>query len=445
MTAVTPLRNVLVIAYSFPPVAVRSQRVVKFVRYLSRFGWWPVVLTPRRPYAPQMDADLATEVARYPVTICRTASLEPVRVIDRLKRTSAVRAGPRSRLFRLARWVRANCIIPDYRIGWVPCAVVAGWRLTRSQRIDAIFVTVEPYSSLVAAVVLKRLTGLPLLVDFRDAWTGWAKYRDPEKLRGTIAFERWLERRLVTAADVVITVTPALRDELRRLHRRVSERIVCIPNGWDPADFAGPVPPRWDGPVTITYAGTLYRSRFPDALLSALRDVLEARPELSRCVRVQFVGSTSDDVAHELRAFPHPGVIDCRGEVSAAEARRLMRASDLLVLREEADPRVAREAIPSKLYEYIGSGRFILALAGSGPIRDTIEQARAGIAVEPEDVARIREIILDAIDGKLDVANEHDGDERWQFSCLPRTAALAECLDGVSRRTAPAGQPLPSL
>jgi glycosyltransferase involved in cell wall biosynthesis len=429
------MRKVLVIAYSFPPVAVRSTRAVKFVKYLSRFGWWPVVLTPRRPYAPDMDDRLVEEIAAYPATISRTRSFEPVRLIVRLKGSRVAERFHRrgtGRLFRLLRWVCVNGMIPDYRIGWVPWAILAGWRVIRSERIDAIFVTAEPFSSLLAGVALKRLTGRPLIMDFRDEWTPWARYRDPEKLDAVIAFERWLERRLVAAADTVVTVTPALRDDFERRYPGMRGKFVCIRNGWDPDDFAGPPPPPGPG-LTITHAGSLYRSRFPEGVLTVLRALLDERPERRHRVRLRLLGTMSEELVKELRRYPYPDIIDYRGFVSAAEARHLMRASDILLLQQEAEPGIARGAAPSKLYEYLGAGRFILALAGDGPIREIVEQMGAGVVVEPSDVASLRAVLVDWIEGRRHdpVVDEEHWQRRLRFSRLQQTAALAQWLDRV--------------
>jgi glycosyltransferase involved in cell wall biosynthesis len=430
------MRKALVIAYSFPPVAVRSHRIVKFVKYLSRFGWWPVVLTPRRPYAPDMDDRIVDEIAAYPVTVYRTGSFEPIGLIERLKGrrpVGRVRTGRQGWLFRFVRWLRVNCVIPDYRIGWVPWAILAGWRIIRSDSIEAIVVSVEPFSSLLTAVALKRLTGRPLIMDFRDEWALWARYRDPEKLGAVIAFERWLERRLVATADAVITVTPVMRDNFEKRYPEMGAKFVCIPNGWDPDDFAGPPPPPAPA-LTITHAGTLYRSRFPEGVFTVLRGLLDERPELRHRVRILLLGTIDEDLADDLQRYPYPEVIDCRGPVSAAEARELMRASDILLLQEEADRGIARVAVPSKLYEYLGAQRFVLALAGDGPIRDIVEQTEAGVVVEPTDVARIRAVLLDWIEGRRHgpVTDEEHLRRRLRFSRLEQTAELAGWLDRVA-------------
>lgn len=398
------MRRLLLIAYSYPPIGARSHRAAKFAKYLSRFGWWPVVVTPRAPYAPDVDLQLEEESRAYPATVHHTGSFEPVWMIRRLKRATGAGAGAPRPGFRIARWLRANFAIPDYRLGWVPWATAKGWRLIRRERIDAIMVSVEPHSSLLAGVLLKRLTGRPLLVDFRDEWVPLAKYRDPDKLSAVIAFEAWLERILVRQADAIVTVTPAVRDNFRRRYPALADRVHCIPNGWDAEDFAGEPPARErDGRLVMTHAGTLYANRFPNGLLAAVRALLDEQPVLRDRVRLRFIGAVDGEAQRALAEFPFPNVIECLGRRPSRDIPGLLRASDVLVLQEERDPVVGQRYVPSKLYDYVGAGRFVLALAGAGVIQDTVEATGAGLAVAPDDLGAIRQAVL----ARLSAGNGH--------------------------------------
>ena len=40
------LNNILIVTYNFPPIGGSGiQRIQKFIKYLPRFGWKPIVLT----------------------------------------------------------------------------------------------------------------------------------------------------------------------------------------------------------------------------------------------------------------------------------------------------------------------------------------------------------------------------------------------------------------
>jgi hypothetical protein len=53
------LKNVLIISYYWPPSGGPGvQRVLKFCKYLSRFGWNPIVLTVEDGEFPAIDNSL---------------------------------------------------------------------------------------------------------------------------------------------------------------------------------------------------------------------------------------------------------------------------------------------------------------------------------------------------------------------------------------------------
>ena len=60
-------------------------------------------------------------------------------------------------------------IWPDSEIFWFLPAVLKGYQLIKKQQPDAIFVIMMPYSAGLVGVVLKFLTGLPLIVSLVDS------------------------------------------------------------------------------------------------------------------------------------------------------------------------------------------------------------------------------------------------------------------------------------
>src|SRR5579885_2867012 len=69
-------RTVLVLTYRWPPQGgVSVQRVTKFVKYLARQGWRPVIHTVTNPYAPVKDSGLARDVPAG-VPVYRTPTVE---------------------------------------------------------------------------------------------------------------------------------------------------------------------------------------------------------------------------------------------------------------------------------------------------------------------------------------------------------------------------------
>ena len=73
-------RRVLMVTYFFPPVGgVGVQRCLKYVTYLPRWGWEPVVVAPGDPAFPVRDPSLLVGLSPD-LEVHRTASMEPARL-----------------------------------------------------------------------------------------------------------------------------------------------------------------------------------------------------------------------------------------------------------------------------------------------------------------------------------------------------------------------------
>jgi glycosyltransferase involved in cell wall biosynthesis len=86
--------------------------------------------------------------------------------------------------------------------------------------------------------------------------------------------------------------------------------------------------------------------------------------------------------------------VELRGQVPYSEALAEMRRANILLLLDSPG---RRAGVPAKLYEYLGSGRPVLALAE--PDGDTaVVLQRSGVlhrVVAPGDVAAIRQALVE--------------------------------------------------
>ena len=71
------MKKVLIVAYYFPPSGGPGvQRVLKNVKYLSQFGWEPIVLTVENGQFPAIDESLFKEIPAG-TKVYRTKIFEP--------------------------------------------------------------------------------------------------------------------------------------------------------------------------------------------------------------------------------------------------------------------------------------------------------------------------------------------------------------------------------
>ena len=158
-----PQRRALALAYYFPPLAGGGvQRTLKHVKYLPAAGFETIVLTTRLTWSPLRDTTLSAEV---PVgTVVIRAPEIPVQLI---------KWGLHGVLRRARLPTKATAYIgwPDETAGWVPAATWHALRAVRRYRPDVLYSTSSPVSAHLVALMVSRVTGIPWVADFRDAWT----------------------------------------------------------------------------------------------------------------------------------------------------------------------------------------------------------------------------------------------------------------------------------
>ncbi|MCS7177054.1 MAG: glycosyltransferase [Candidatus Kapabacteria bacterium] len=434
--------RVLVIAYYFPPSGGPGvQRVLKYVRYLPEFGWEPVVLTVRDGEFPARDPSLLEEVPPS-IHVERTRILEPYSLYRRLTRrqtpidihvlTTSRRNAKLSE--RLSEWIRATFFIPDARVGWLLTAVPAGKRLIRQFGIRALYSSSPPYTCSLIARQLKRWSGLPWIAGFRDPWTGFLT--TPHRWWLPARIDRRLELSVFTEADLVECAWEGIaEDALQKYPHLPREKFTHIPNGFDPADY--PPPPRErNSRFTITYTGSLYGRRNPKTLLQAL-ELLFQRSVLSpKDVRLQIVGRCGEEVLDTLRQSPFSAAVELVSYVAHRESLQYVVSSDLLLLVvDEAED--SHRIVPGKVFEYLGSGKPILAIAPhNSAVERLLQETGTGAVADRHEAERCADIVE-----RVYSAWKHSGPPaftpRWDAirKYERRTAAqrLAELLTTLTR------------
>lgn len=408
------MRNVLIIAYYFPPLGLSGvQRIAKLAKYLPENGWHPVVLTAEPGGYFAFDASLLAEVEAAGVEIHRTPSLDPTRWLGR-RRPIRMPNEARRRW-----WARVNHLVfvPDSRVGWYPWAVREGKRLLRARRFDAILSSAPPYTGHLVGASLSRWSGLPLLVDFRDDWLGNPRHVYPTPLHRRLHAR--LERRVVRASRRVTTINDHI---CRALSARTggpgAPPFSVLPQGFDPDDFTREPAPRTPGRMRLLYAGVFYDVQTPDPFLRALALLLERRPMLRDQIEAFFVGLVPEPSVALARSLGLSEVVHLAGYLPHAETVAHLQAADVLWMT--VGRRAGAEGIStSKLFEYMGSRKPILALVPEGTVREALAPYGAAVVAPPDDV----EAIAGALEGLW---------ERWHAGTLP--AAEASYVRQFDRR-----------
>ncbi|HAJ34898.1 MAG TPA: hypothetical protein DCL15_04285 [Chloroflexi bacterium] len=458
------MRKLLLIAYYFPPIGGSGvQRPTKFVKYLPKFGWQPYVLSTDRPYGDGGEGRDETLLADIPddVRVWRLPTPQP-RPVYRLAqwlgwRSAAIDAYRRgvtpppvtvtpteSRSSNLVARVRHAMLAPLYLIHNPPVDPAFYWALRivplarqiiRREQIDVVLTTVPPWSALITGALLRRLTGRPWVADFRDPWTDNEFTYAPTPARRR--FDAWLERRLLDAADAVISVTPPWLEGLRRKTRQTAKPFVLIPNGWDRDDFpdlapvrAGlPLPVSADGRIVLLHPGSAYQGE-PLPLLAALDRLAAEGVDLDRLC-FHFIGHVHPEDRQTIAASPHARLFRLDPQrVPHDEALRLVREAHVLLLLRKGPG-----ASSGKVFEYMVAGRPVLSI-GSGEGSRLVEEAGVGMGIAPDDVRALANALRQIISDYNGFVAQHYH-PAWkaieQYERRALSGKLADVMSHVSR------------
>lgn len=406
-------RKVLMICYYYPPIMASGVvRNVAFARLLPRFGWRPVVLTVKAA----RDVNVG-HGEREPegVEVVRTRELNVEGTVELLQ-------GGVNRLFELFgselrdKYFRERLAIPDPQIGWQ-----SWWRGSKLARDCAvIYVSCSPFSAALGGCIVKRLSGRPLVVDLRDAWT-LNPYASHERFHRRVIDKQ--ERWVFQCADAIILNSDGARKLYVEHYPEFAKKMTVIPNGFDALNLAQPDEPVRE-PFRIMHVGAFYGSRTPDALLEALS-------RLDAPVEFMQVGP------------PHPSFARYEGDIRIkvipqmrhADAQVQMRSASLLYLRQGWEPDVTDYiAVAAKTYEYLATGLPILAHCPQGDNAEIVRRyAAVSYLVTSEDGHELDAALQAALRDGLTMVPKIVPEFASTFDRSALTRRLADVLAAVGQ------------
>ncbi len=424
------MKKVLFIAYLYPPIANSgTRRSLEFVNHLPDNGWEPIVLTVANPAPKVCDPSLLNEV-------------RPGTRVERVPQWSDIAAekiatafgwfGDRHRLVDGLKWrIERFFQIPDDCAAWRSTAIERAVTLYEQEGFDVIYATGWPWTSFLIAEKVSRRTGCPFVVDYRDLW----EPSDAEWDKHT-TLQKWLqphfEKRILRHAAAVLTTTPSFAKMLEE--GGAKGKALCITNGFNPDDFLdGTVPEEAnrDGLVKIAYTGVWRPGYGPDNLYDAIRYLKNAGSSCISKLRVTVAGFPPgrareygiDDVVEELGQVPHEMAVGL-----------MMNASALYLPVSKGI--YEKASLPGKLFDYLGSGRPIIASSlPDSEVTAVLSSVGGNCVVAPGDIRGLAEAIekLSVADG-LAAFSERipEASARYERSSL--TKNLAALLDRISRK-----------
>ena len=354
--------------------------------------------------------------------------------------------GLRGRIDRLIR--REN----EWGKWWRHGVVEAGARV---DDVDAVYAIMSPYGSAECCAELSRRLGVGWIADMGDPWALDEMMIYPTEVHRRLEIAH-MRRLLGTAAAIVMSTPEAARQVADAFPELADRPIVSIPNGYDAADFAdGHAAPRDPAKFRIVHTGYLHTelglqqqrggrlrkllggatpgveilTRSHVYLLQAVELLLERDPGLRDRLELHFAGVLSE-IDRELADRSPVSVL--HGYLSHADSIALMRSADLLFLPMQNLPAGRRSTtVPGKTYEYLATGRPILAAVPPGDARDILEQSGRALLCGPDQVDEIAAAIATAIRDPLE-GGVDESTARYAYDAL--AGSVADVIETTTKR-----------
>lgn len=258
---------------------------------------------------------------------------------------------------------------------------------------------VHTHTALLLSILPLKLLGIPIVFDAHSNFMEELVIvygRETLDVKLWRLFEGWLVRR----ANAVTAVSRALADYF--VAKGVPPgRVFRVPGGvgrdFTAAEAPGGAKRAGDGKTTtVMYTGNFYAWQGTDLLMEAARLIATERDD----IKFAFIGDDRDGgFRRRVADAGAAGYVMVSGPVGREEMPSVLHGADILVL-PRPDSLVGRYGFPSKLPEYLASGRPVVA-TDVGDHGLLVKDGETGLLVPPDGPAIARAILRLAGDRKL--------------------------------------------
>jgi glycosyltransferase involved in cell wall biosynthesis len=408
MTASPRKPRLLYLAFYFPPSRASGvYRARATANHFARDGWDVTVFAA--PLGFLYDVIGSTdekllETVDPRITVVRP-ELDTFRWEHELQNMSWFRGMMPTTAKRFFDWREAKQF-PEQYVSWARSSVAKALKLHRSEKFDAVVATGNPFAAFAAAWAIGKLARIPYVIDYRDSWT-LDLFKDEPAFPPEHPTWKW-ERRVLGKASSVVFVNNALRDWHAERYPEAAERMIVVPNGWDPdlldvpADPVEPVTPQ--RPLNFSYLGTLTTHQPMEEMAEAFR-IAREHPLLTGA-ELNLFGHLGFFKLSHMPLLPRLGLnaagqvdpdndagLRLRGPVPKTEVSSVYADSDVLVFLAAG----GRYVTSGKIFEYMATGRPIVSVHSPDiAAREVLEGYPLWFHADSLDPEKLAQTFIDA-------------------------------------------------
>ncbi len=414
--------NILFIAFEFPPLSRGGvHRPLAFVKYLPQSDINPIVITLDEESYPDVfdtygyDEYLGKDIREK-------ADLIPI------KSDKAAHPSKLHNFLSIYFTIHGN-ETKNWKIRFNDAIKAAVKKFSPK----AIFATVPPFSILPLATEVAKKYKLPLILDFRDAWSQWRTVP-----YGTI-FHYWktlqMEGKYLREADAILATSEQTLADFMKLHENIPPgKLYYVPNGYNGLLKSWKTMKTYKNEFVIGYVGSFYYSpgareqmlqsrwrkrghrifqyiphrqdwlyRSPYFFFRALKALNDSYPELGSKIKVRFAGKIHDWQKEMITSFGLENQVELLGLISHSESLAFQENCDALLITSAKQMGGKDYSIAGKTFEYLQMQKPIVAFVCEGAQKDILEKGGTALICNPDNTEESVQLLTGLFKGSINL------------------------------------------
>jgi glycosyltransferase involved in cell wall biosynthesis len=417
-------KNILFVAFEFPPLGGGGvQRSIKFVKYLPDFDIKPIVITP-------LESDLPFVMPHHPIDKSLLNQLSDSTIIERVHCQHHQHS-----VGKFKKWTSIYFSISEvFKKTWKIELEKKIPQLISQYKPDAVYVTMPPFAM---GTLWKELIvpyGIPLVVDFRDAWSQWCVSMNGSYFHYKKKLKE--ERSIINAAAAVICTSDQIREDMLSVHPNISkEKFTVITNGFDDElNFNELMIPKGKEKFVIGYVGNFYYTpssrkeifkpwwkkplhrmlnyvprkedwlyRSPFFFFRVVRQLCISHPSMKDRIEIHFAGKTPDWLKEQISEFGLEDLCTHHGYLNHEQVLAFQKNCDALLITSSKVIGGRDYSIAGKTFEYFTIGKPILAFVCEGAQKDILQESGMALIIDPDSVDEGVRKMFDFFQGSIPI------------------------------------------
>jgi colanic acid biosynthesis glycosyl transferase WcaI len=378
------MAKILILSLVFPPDNVSTAQIMgDLSRELFRLGNDIIVVTSTPHYNADPIAEKQQPLKKYLFNLVKKSKYNGIPVFH----VYMPRKG-KNPLLRALSW------------GWFSMAVIIS-PLFFLKKIDVIFCPSPPLTLGLSAYIISRLLGAQYIYNVQEIYPDFAINSGYLKNRLLIKILYSIEKFIYSKAKLITVIGRDMSQNII-LKGIPKEKVIIIPNFVD-TNFFHPMPKEnqfrkefnLDNKFVISYAGNIGPGQDIESFVKAaylLRDISSIH------FLLVGAGMLFDKIAKEIDILNLKNII-LIGYQPYSKVPEIYAASDLCFVPQDGN--IVGNAIPSKIYRIMASGRPILSTTTEqSDLYKLIKESNCGFVCQPNSPEDLADQILSAVQNK---------------------------------------------